>query len=72
MGDKIFYDLDTMMTNENQLQSGVIKEFVCAITAGDTSVDAGEYEVNAIRAIEAAFEASSKDKTIKLTTVPVL
>ena len=65
-GDKIFYDLDTMMTNENQLQSGVIKEFVRAITAGDTSVDAGEYEVNAIRAIEAAFEASAKDRTVKL------
>ncbi len=65
-GDKIFYDLDTMMTNENQLQSGVIKEFVRAITTGDRTNEAGDYEVNAIRAIEAAFEASAQDRTVKL------
>ena len=65
-GDHIYYDLDTMMTNENQRNSGVIRAFVDSILSGDYSYAAGEMEVNAIRAILAGFESSRLDKTVIL------
>lgn len=65
-GDRIFFDLDTMMTNENQLQSGVIREFVRSIEANDLTNAAGEAEVNAMRAVLAVFKSSKEDRTIKL------
>lgn len=63
-GDHIYYDLDTMMTNEDQRNSGVIRAFVDSIFSGDRTYEAGEMEVNAIRAILAGFESSKEDKTI--------
>lgn len=63
-GDHIYYDLDTMMTNQEQLESGVIREFIEEIRTGDWKNAAGEMEVNAIRAILAGFESSELDKTI--------
>ncbi len=65
-GDKIYYDLDKMMTNENQLQSGVIREFIKAIITGDRTNAADEASVNAIRAVLAGFESSRLDRTIVL------
>ena len=65
-GDHIYYDLDTMMTNQNQLESGVIRAFVDAVLDGDQSLAAGEMEVNAIRAILAGFESSRLDQTITI------
>lgn len=66
-GDHIYYDLDTMMTNVEQLESGVIREFVEEIRTGNWANAAGEMEVNAIRAILAGFESSREDKTIVLS-----
>ena len=65
-GDHIYYDLDTMMTNHDQLNSGVIREFVEEIRSGNWENEAGESEVNAIRAILAGFESSRQDKTITI------
>ncbi len=65
-GDHIYYDLDTMMTNENQRNSGVIRAFVDSIVNGDRTYAAGPMEVNAIRAILAGFESSELDKTIMI------
>ena len=65
-GDKIFYDLDVMMTNEDQRQSGVIRAFVNAIEKGDYSDAADARSVNALRAVLAGFESSREDRTILL------
>ena len=65
-GDHIYYDLDTMMTNQNQIESGVIREFIDEIRDSNWKSAAGEMEVNAIRAILAGFESSRLDRTITL------
>ncbi len=66
-GDKIYYDIDQMMTNANQQESGVIRRFVHGIETSDWSEAAGEMNVNAIRAVLAGFESDREDKTIKLS-----
>ena len=63
--DCIYYDLDKMMSNDNQKESGVIDRFIESIISGDWSEEADENSVNVIRTIEASFEASRLDKTIK-------
>jgi len=65
-GDHIYYDLDTMMTNVNQLESGVMRTFVDEILSGEWTYAAGDMEINAIRAVLAGFESSRLDKTISL------
>ncbi len=65
-GDRIYYDLDTMMTNTNQRESGVIRRFIQSIEDKDWSDAADERSVNAIRAVQAGFESAEKDCTIKL------
>ena len=65
-GDKIYYDLDMMMTNHNQKESGVIREFVYELESGDWKNAADDASVNAIRAVLAAFQSSKEDRTIKL------
>ncbi len=65
-GDHIYYDLDTMMTNQNQIESGVMREFIDEIISDRWTNAAGEMEVNAIRAILAGFESSRLDRTVIL------
>ena len=65
-GDKIYYDLDRMMTNLNQRESGMVREFVRELKTGDWSNAADDRSVNAIRAVLAAFTSSREDRTIKL------
>ncbi len=68
-GDKIYYDLDRMMTNVNQRESGVVSEFVRELESGDWANAANESSVNAIRAVIAAFTSSAEDRTIRLNEV---
>ena len=63
--DCIYYDLDKIMSNENQRESGVINRFIDSIISGDWSERADENSGNVIRTIEAAFESSKLDRTIK-------
>lgn len=65
-GDKIYYDLDRMMTNMDQRESGVIREFVRELEKNDWSNAADEFSVNAIRVVQASFQSSIEDRTIKL------
>lgn len=65
-GDKIYYDLDRMMTNLNQRESGMVREFVRELITGEWTHAANESSVNAIRAVLSAFQSSAEDRTIKL------
>ncbi len=66
-GDKIYYDLDRMLTNYDQRESGMIHEFIEEIESGDWKDAANDASVNAMKAVFAAFESSRLDKTIKLS-----
>ena len=65
-GDKIYYDLDMMMTNTNQRESGVIREFIRELESGEWTNAADDRSVNALRAVLASFQSSQEDRTIKL------
>ena len=53
-GEKILYDIDKIQTNDNQTKSGIIDEFVSAITEKRSSaVDAGDV-LNAMKAVFAS------------------
>ena len=65
-GDKIYYDLDMMMTNTNQRESGVIREFIKELESGEWTNAADDRSVNALRAVLASFQSSQEDRTIKL------
>ena len=64
--DKIYYDLDRMMTNMDQRESGVIREFVRELEKNNWANAADEFSVNAIRVVQASFQSSIEDRTIKL------
>lgn len=65
-GDKIYYDLDRMMTNMDQRESGVIREFIRELEKNNWANAADEFSVNAIRVVQASFQSSIEDRTIKL------
>ena len=65
-GDKIYYDLDMMMTNTNQRESGVIRELIRELESGEWTNAADDRSVNALRAVLASFQSSQEDRTIKL------
>lgn len=63
-GEKILYDIDKIQTNDNQTKSGIIDEFVSAITEKRSSaVDAGDV-LNAMKAVFASVESSEKQTTV--------
>lgn len=65
-GDKIYYDLDRMMTNLNQRESGVIREFIRELENNTWTNAADDFSVNAIRVVQASFQSNEEDRTIKL------
>ena len=65
-GEKILYDIDKIQTNDNQTKSGIIDEFVSAITEKRSSaVDAGDV-LNAMKAVFASVESSEKQTTVRI------
>ncbi len=65
-GERILYDIDKIQTNENQTKSGIIDEFVSAITEKrNSAVDAGDV-LNAMKAVFASVESSEKQTTVKI------
>lgn len=65
--EKILYDIDKIQTNDNQTKSGIIDEFVAAVTEKRTSlVDTGDV-LNAMKAVFASIESSEKQVTVKVS-----
>ena len=65
-GEKILYDIDKIQTNDNQTKSGIIDEFVSAITEKRSyAVDAGDV-LNAMKAVFASVESSEKQTTVRI------
>ena len=63
-GDKIYYDIDHMMTNTNQRESGVIREFVRDIRESRGPSVSGESVLNAMKAVFACFESNETGRTV--------
>ena len=65
-GEKIFYDIDQIQTNDNQTKSGIIDAFVDCIVNDEIPPVSGEDVLNAMKAIFASIESSEKGQTVKI------
>lgn len=65
-GDKIFFDLDKIQTNDNQTKSGIIDAFVDSVVNGKEPEISGRDVLAAMRAVFASIEASETGKTVEI------
>ena len=65
-GEKIFYDIDKIQTNENQTKSGIIDAFVEALEEDKEPFISGQSVLSAMKAVFASLEASEKGTTVHI------
>lgn len=63
-GEKIFYDIDKIQTNDNQTKSGIIDAFVDSILSGREPEVNGKSVLNAMKAVFASIESGKQNRTI--------
>lgn len=65
-GERIYYDLEKIQTNDNQTKSGIIDEFIdCVINNREPDIS-GRSVLNAMRAVFGSLESSQTGTTIKV------
>lgn len=65
-GEKIYHQIDTIQTNENQTSSGVIDAFVESVITGQGGELAAEKVLESMKVIFASIESSQTGKTTKV------
>lgn len=65
-GEKIFYELEAIQTNDNQTKSGIIDKFVEAVLSGQEPEASGENVLNAMKAVFASVESSETGRTVEI------
>ncbi len=65
-GEKIYYDLEKIQTNDNQTKSGVIDEFVDCLMNNREPDISGRDVLNAMRAVFGSLESSETGKTVRV------
>lgn len=65
-GEKQYYDIDKIQTNDNQTKSGIIDAFVEAVVNNTEPPASGESVLNAMKAVFANLESSEKNMTIQI------
>ena len=65
-GEKEYYDIDKIQTNDNQTKSGIIDTFVDAVVNGNEPPASGASVLNAMKAVFANLESSEKNMTITI------
>lgn len=65
-GERIYYDIDAIQTNNNQTASGVIDMFVNSLVTGTPPEISGEEALSAMRAVFAAVESAATGKAVKV------
>jgi len=65
-GEKIFYELDRIQTNDNQTKSGVIDLWVNCLKTNTPPEISGEDALNSMKAIFGAMQSAREGKTIKI------
>ena len=65
-GEAIYYDLESIQTNERQTKSGVIDEFIECILEDKETELSGRKALDTMRAVFAAVESGEKQRTIRI------
>lgn len=65
-GERIYYDIDCIQTNDNQTKSGVIDLFVDCLVTNTPPEISGEEALSAMRAVFAAVESAQTGKSVKV------
>lgn len=65
-GEKLCYDVERIQTNDNQTASGVIDEFVEAVTEGRPSILDAEGVLGSMKAVFASIESSETGKPVEV------
>lgn len=65
-GEKVYYDIDRIQTNDNQTSSGVIDAFISAIALGEEPAISGKSALYAMRAVFASIESAEKNQCIRI------
>ena len=66
-GERIYYEMDKLITNELQFSSGVIDEFVSAILEGRESCISGRDVMIAMKAVFASVKSSETGETVRIS-----
>lgn len=65
-GEKIYYGLESIQTNDNQTKSGVIELFIDSIINGRETELSGKTALSAMRAVFASVESSETGRTVRV------
>lgn len=65
-GERVYYDIDAIQTNDNQTKSGVIDLFVDCLVSGTPPEISGAEALSAMQAVFAAVESAETGKSVKV------
>jgi len=65
-GETIYYDLESIQTNENQTKSGVIDAFMATILEGQETELSGEKALHSMATIFAAIESAKQKRSVRI------
>lgn len=65
-GEKVYYDIDRIQTNDNQTKSGIIDMFVHALVTDTQPPISGADVLSAMRAVFASLESSRTGKAVNV------
>ena len=65
-GEKIYHEIDTIQTNDNQTSSGVIDAFIESVITGQGGELAADKVIESMKVVFASIESSQTGKTIKV------
>ena len=66
-GERIYYDIDQIQTNDNQTKSGVIDMFMDCLVNDRAPEISGEEALSAMKAVFAAVESAKTGKSVKVS-----
>jgi len=65
-GDKVFYKVGNIQTNDNQTKSGVIDAFIDSVISGKEPAVSGEDGLKAMQVVFACVESAEKGETVRI------
>jgi predicted dehydrogenase len=65
-GEKIYYEIDAIQTNDNQTSSGVIDAFIESVVTGQGGELAADKVLESMKVVFASIESSQTGKTVKI------
>lgn len=65
-GERAYYDVEKIQTNDNQTKSGVIDAFIECVVEGREPLISGKSVLDAMRAVFGSLESAETGKTVKV------